>query len=93
MQATQVRPTRRQRLALKLNEKAFGELMKAVRGDLLDYQIGELFGYDDSEWSLIKTGKRYVPQHMLTILTHELLPGVAVNTYTYQVPYQPRSER
>lgn len=93
MQETEVRPARRQRLALKLNEDAFGRLMKAFHGELLDYEVGGKFGYDDSEWSLIKTGKRYVPLHMLTICTHQLLPGVPVNSYTFQVNHQPPAQR
>lgn len=93
MQATDTKPQRRERFALILDESRFRPLIKAHRGDLPDYKLGELFKLDDSVWSLVKCGKRYIPNHMLAILTHELLPAVPVIAYTNRVLFKPRSER
>lgn len=88
MQAT----AEREKLRLVLDAKAFDQLAKAFLGDKRDYEIGQLFGYDDSEWSLYKTGKRYANTHILAICMR-LFPGVLTSTYTRTVPFQPRGSR
>jgi hypothetical protein len=79
------------RRRLELDTERFDQLVKAFLGDLKDYEVGQLFGYDDSVWSLHRTNKRYVNTHMIAICM-ELFPDVPTKAYCRSVPYQRRSE-
>lgn len=68
------------RLKLRLNAPSFGKLIKAFVGDKKEYEIGELFGYDDSKWAQYKTGNLFVNTHIIAVCL-SLFPGVPVSAY------------
>lgn len=82
MQASQV-----ERKRLTLDNERFSKLVSAFLGDLREYEVGQLFGYDDSVWSLISTGKRYVNTHMIAVCM-ELFPDVPAKAFCKVVPFQ-----
>lgn len=71
----------RRRLRAHIDEEAFSRLIKVFHGDLKDHEIGALFDMDDSEWSLVKNGKRELPKHFLPICMFELFPDIPPRTY------------
>lgn len=77
MQATEDLRT----LRASLDIDKFKALVKAFKGDLKDYEIGALFGMDDSEWSLVANGKRDLPKHVLPILMFKLFPDIPPRAY------------
>lgn len=76
-------------MRLQLDTERFDKLVTAFLGDLKDYEVGQLFGFDDSVWSLHRTGKRYVSTHIIAVCM-ELFPDVPTKAYCKTVPYQRR---
>lgn len=79
-----------ERKRLALDTDRFDQLVKAFLGDKKDFEVGQLFGYDDSVWSLYRTGKRYVGTHFIARCM-ELFPDVPTGAYCKPIPYQRRS--
>lgn len=71
----------RRKLRASLDIDKFESLIKVFKGDLKDYEIGALFDMDDSEWSLVKNGKRDLPKHFLPICMFELFPDIPPRAY------------
>lgn len=68
---------------------ALAQKFAATKG-LKDHEIAELMDMDKTSWSLVKTGTRYVPIHVIAECI-ELFPGVALTDYATVVPFRAQS--